>query len=535
MKFKRLSLYIVFICTISILLITPAYSATYYVKSGGSDAADGLSDGNAWANLAKVNSFNFADGDVIQFKRGGTYNDAILTLDALTSPSSKTITIKDYSSGNLPVIGGNSYHIHIDNVGLSIVIQNINVDGQEFPDNYAAIWLENLADITIDNIEADGSVGWVSRYRNAIFIKEATGNVEIKNCTIQYWGGGSKLWGSPATPTGTYVDRSSIFLSNQTSGSVAIHDNTISNIEADGIQMEKVRVTTNIYDNTIRNCGENSIDIKGCINTSVYRNTLDRDATFIGTGGSSTGEGATPILQILTYSVNSSSNIDIYNNIIGPTDMVNIKFGADFLYSGSETVTDVNIYQNYFKEAKFHYSMYLGRGNHDYVYNVNLYNNVFNGLKNGGSFIVEYALHATGNKFYNNTFYSNNTGTERGLWLTHSNSYFKNNIFYYNDTNSYILWLSAGSPTVESNCYYNANGAAKYLINWKGSLFTRVQEADWRNSGHSDAMFADPLFNDPVAGDFSLSATSPCRLPNGVTLGANVKSLQSPKGLSIIQ
>ena len=45
---------------------------TYYVKNGGNDNLDGLSDTNAWASLAKANSVMSA-GDMVLFKRGSTF------------------------------------------------------------------------------------------------------------------------------------------------------------------------------------------------------------------------------------------------------------------------------------------------------------------------------------------------------------------------------------------------------------------------------------------------------------------------------
>lgn len=49
-----------------------SYGATYYVKSGGSDAADGLSDANAWASLHAANT-KTSNGDTILLNRGDTW------------------------------------------------------------------------------------------------------------------------------------------------------------------------------------------------------------------------------------------------------------------------------------------------------------------------------------------------------------------------------------------------------------------------------------------------------------------------------
>jgi hypothetical protein len=55
--------------------------ATYYVKNGGNDGLDGLSDGNAWATISKVNGASgqatvtdFASGKAGYFGYGSEYD-----------------------------------------------------------------------------------------------------------------------------------------------------------------------------------------------------------------------------------------------------------------------------------------------------------------------------------------------------------------------------------------------------------------------------------------------------------------------------
>jgi len=51
-------------------LVSFANATNYYVKNGGNDNADGLSDATAWATLSKVNSLTFQPGDSILLKAG---------------------------------------------------------------------------------------------------------------------------------------------------------------------------------------------------------------------------------------------------------------------------------------------------------------------------------------------------------------------------------------------------------------------------------------------------------------------------------
>ena len=100
-----------FVLVFAVLFSANAYAATYFVKTGGSDAATGLDDANAWATISKINSFNFADGDIIQFNRGDTFSDTYLYLTNTTTATAKTITIQDYGTGDLPWVGGSNRYI----------------------------------------------------------------------------------------------------------------------------------------------------------------------------------------------------------------------------------------------------------------------------------------------------------------------------------------------------------------------------------------------------------------------------------------
>ena len=45
-----------------LLCATSVEAATYYVRNGGDDSADGKSHATAWASLSKVNNYSFAAG-----------------------------------------------------------------------------------------------------------------------------------------------------------------------------------------------------------------------------------------------------------------------------------------------------------------------------------------------------------------------------------------------------------------------------------------------------------------------------------------
>ncbi len=77
--------------------------STYYVKNGGDDSADGLSDGNAWETISKVNEQTFSPGDVIQFNHGDTWREL---LRPNSGDSTGYIYYASYGSGAKPLLLG---------------------------------------------------------------------------------------------------------------------------------------------------------------------------------------------------------------------------------------------------------------------------------------------------------------------------------------------------------------------------------------------------------------------------------------------
>src|SRR3990167_3923419 len=98
----------------------------YYVKNDGNDSADGLSDANAWATVAKVVASSFAAGDQILFKRGSTWAETLFFPSS--GASGNPIVIGDYGAGALPVITSTNRPIDI-NIKNWITVQNLNLGG----------------------------------------------------------------------------------------------------------------------------------------------------------------------------------------------------------------------------------------------------------------------------------------------------------------------------------------------------------------------------------------------------------------------
>lgn len=65
-------------------------AATYYVRNGGSDSADGRSHATAWASLNKINSYAFAAGDVVLLHEGHRWVGQV-TVDWAGTSSAKAV------------------------------------------------------------------------------------------------------------------------------------------------------------------------------------------------------------------------------------------------------------------------------------------------------------------------------------------------------------------------------------------------------------------------------------------------------------
>lgn len=83
----------------------PGSGTIYYVKNGGNDALDGLSDANAWATVSKVNGVSFAAGDMVLFKKGNVWREYI----SFAPPAGTTygrVTYSSYGIGDKPLFYG---------------------------------------------------------------------------------------------------------------------------------------------------------------------------------------------------------------------------------------------------------------------------------------------------------------------------------------------------------------------------------------------------------------------------------------------
>ena len=76
-SFKRFNICIILVALLLGLTIK-SYSKNYYVKSKGDDNNTGLSDGQAWSTIAKVNASSFLPGDTIFFNKDDIWRETLI-------------------------------------------------------------------------------------------------------------------------------------------------------------------------------------------------------------------------------------------------------------------------------------------------------------------------------------------------------------------------------------------------------------------------------------------------------------------------
>ncbi len=156
------------------LIETTSIGTIYYIDAtDGSDSNDGLFEGAAWKTMAKVNSVNFNPADIIQFKRGEMWNEALSILSS--GSEDDPIIFGAYGEGTRPVIYTDTDACIYIEEKEHIIIKDFELKGAErgvwiTGDIKGSIKLNNLAIHDITN-------------HNGISIKERE-NVLIENCEI---------------------------------------------------------------------------------------------------------------------------------------------------------------------------------------------------------------------------------------------------------------------------------------------------------------------------------------------------------------
>ncbi|MEA3248405.1 MAG: right-handed parallel beta-helix repeat-containing protein, partial [Nanoarchaeota archaeon] len=504
----------------------------YYVKNGGDDDADGLSDATAWATSTAVNAHIFGEGDNLYFRRGDTwdlsYNDFFdFTND--NGAEGNFFTIGAYGTGVAPIINAQeSISGSWSDEGGDIWSKNMSGRNE-----ISRVWLSD--DDTFeaaDETTVDVNKRWFYPRTNNILYVYATENPDsmytsVKISSISYC---IRLRGVNHVTIQDLDIRGACYaeIKLQTDcNNIIIQDNDISLSGGSGISgqvysgeeyiISDVIVRNNIIDAkyNITYAGsyvahdmgpEDGISLySACQNWHVYSNTIrDYGHTGIALQTPTTTEGG------------NHDNIIEKNDISAP----NSPYCRGIEVNGPEGMATGNVFRkNFIHDCNIRSQ--IGGNNNKF------YNNIFEDTaqsqrKSGasqavmfGGWLTSHTFICHDNEFYNNTIsgvYDKGIALATNDGIPNENNLIKNNIVI--DAGQgvnpniciYVDSGVTGDNTIENNLFYDADTST--VVSYRGTTYT-VADA---NSGLSDFvgnLGTDPLFIDPENGDFRPRVGSP--------------------------
>ena len=480
---QRTIFFSIFLILISAM---PVSGATYYVKNGGNDGLDGLSDVTAWATVAKVQN-TAKSGDTVYFRSQDTWA-ASSGSTVLTATAGVTYNGSAYGSGTRA--------------------RFVAVGDCANP-NYSVVQIY-VSNVTFKGFEIDGASHWNGGIYIGAYAPTSISNITVDDCVVHDTG----------NPTDTIHWAYGILVSSNygnTTSKVAITNSEIYKTFHEGIAVYAAWGTANNkVDNVlIRNCSIHHTGTVGtgagcgveiandCDNVTVeYCNLYENTGYGIVIRVSPVGEGGTNVISgpnsfIIRYS-------SVYNNRVYG---VMITSPRGFGPTGS-------FYNNL-------------------IFNNGVVNNTNN---NGADFFIAGGFDWTNSTFniYNNTFYSTTKNNSNlysmvlcGVFGTNTvqpTVNFKNNIVYYNTTASgfYVPIVDqCGGISHSNNLVYRTTSSETH-VSTSSKSYDRSGVTTWEPSAKN----SDPLFT-AAGSNFTLQAASPA-IDAGVSVGLTKDLLANP-------
>ena len=448
--------YIVFVVLV-LCLVGPGSAADYYVKNGGNNSADGLSDATAWETVGKVNGFSFSTGDDVYFKCDSTWdmdatNTDILGIDWNGTSENRVIIGSYYGDGIIgvsgvkPIIDGGVHNTSVlperpsggtyfglVHVGYRnyITVQNISIKDSRG----CGVYCDHSNYVIVENCDVD----WIRA--SGIIFNTYSSNGQVIGCTVHNVGIGSKYFNDSDWGFGVGGVNSCL---NTTIKNCLVYE-----CWTEGIGLYKIADNSVIENNIVYDAQKGAIYLDAAKNNIIRYNFIygttnslfHRTANFVGSG-----LGVTDELHVPARSENNS----FYGNMVANT------------YKG----------------------IAIGANNHDFE-NSEVYNNVFVDNNIGISYYVIPSGSST-------------------------NSFIKNNIIWQPSADSQHD-VSASTPglTWSHNLWGSDPGA--YVTGTGDVIGLPLLEktTDWQN------MTAGTIFGS----NFTLQSSSPA-IDNGTNLGS---------------
>lgn len=435
-------------------------ATNYYVKTGGSDAASGLSDALAWETVTKVNSSmaSFSAGDTIFFNRGDTFSGVRISIGKEGSDGTP-IVLSAYGTGEKPIITSATGAIYIGGTGRGYWSVN-NLDLRTSHATGYTMYRDSWPGDTLGPMP-----GW-----------------EISYCTIY----------------------GVIFLSGP---NIHIHHNEFDGSTratvGGGITLREGHSAGALIEyNEIHEYGDRGIWIMRCASNGIIRNNTIYDC-YEGAGGDHWG---TPVnLDGYSWPI---YNWEVYNNYFYDNDGVGISMENGFNH---------RFYNNIVVGGRLGVSSYHYTGAYGDMRvppsNDSIYYNLFINCNQG---ILCFSSNT--NIIHNNVFWKGNTiGTERyGVYIHPNDAYggsnqIINNIFTGGGWTNAVRSSVALADAVDVFDYNVATMASGDI--WYGSTLANLQANGHMNNG----IFVEPDFINPGV-DFRLQGTSDA-INAGTSLG----------------
>jgi parallel beta-helix repeat protein len=520
-------------------------AATYFIDAtGGNDANDGLMEQTAWQTLSKVNSYPFAPGENVLFKRGERWRGS------LTIPSSGTaempIVFGAYGEGPRPIIDATALTAGWTSLGNNLYslpwsIRDANTTryfrpsvlvygGEPMPPVYTL----TFADLTVapvpNNILLQKSF-WKTMIVTSADINENT----VSGLSI--YDGWNTTHPVDALPLGVAtigtnppgappIDVAPKLSSLKEPGHWYWHDNTLylySDIPPDDMKIEVVSQLYAVDSNqkdyiTIQDMAMRSGISAGVIlqttDHAILRNLLIYDTGMLHFGGGITVWNAnnnTISENEIRSTLKHGILITAWNNVPTTGNTISGNYihhtGGAGVVLGNAGTSDNRIEHNrigYTNQLNFDGSgIHLGGSG---TGNVIRYNRIFN----GGSISVKSAgimadINPAPTQFYYNLIYGNNNG---GILLTGSGHEVLNNTLYHNNESiwnvgeiDFFPWGTGVSDcTVKNNIMVASDGKHFFTVNNWGYDSTKGHDIDYNiYMGNTEWRF---IWGDQVTSDF---------------------------------
>ena len=514
---KRL-FYILIFC---LLLVYPAFAATYYVSNAGDNTASGLS-GFPWSHAPGMSgctdtcdSTTLTGDDVVYLNKGDLWRDTI------TIPTSGTsghqITFSSYGSGNLPKIYGSTEVSTWSTSGGNLWTATSASDPN-------SLWFVNTDESIVwgkDVVGGTPDAEYEWAYSGTTVTVYAASDPDSRYTSVEK---ATRIWGIDLNDknyiTVSYLDVSFCAQSGSTE-EAGIYQDPGPNPGTYGLIIEynKVHHNGTINPSTDDHMG-NGIFLYNP-NDSIIRNNFSyhNGRRGIVIFGNNAGRTVTnTIVEHNTIWNNTHASLDFFSNGGSvPQDGTIIRY--NYLY------TDANVGQGCLNGVPGVHGINIESNVAGRMTGFLIYNNVISEMVGNASMYIR-GLESS--SVLNNTIYSSKTygGSLYGILINDNKAAgnatitLKNNIAYLVGGNNAALQVQvpADITACENNLWYNTGGQPFTRVN--GTSYGAAQQAAYQSAtGWDDS--PNGLWEDPVfvtnGSDFNLQVASPA-----IDKGANL-------------